>query len=211
MRRLHNPNQGGYRPVRPSHPLPDENWPYSPKPISGNDPQYTYKGPKFERHIFVRKDQVMSDINMQLDMISKSRRKPDGSEDDTFTNATSQYEGQFMRWMDSHLGIIKGVLSAYLLEKFRVSKMNSISQVDEIDFELRMPEFWDDTVFDSLVQAVHNYLVNAVMHEYLVLSLTSKDPVTQDKQDQADNLLLDVKRYANAAKPGRVKKKLQPF
>jgi len=211
MRRLHSPNQGGYRPVRPSRPLPDENWPYSPKPESGNDPQYTYKGPKFERHIFVRKDQIMSGINMQLDMISKSRRKPDGSEDDTFTNATTQYEGQFMRWIDSHIGIIKGVLSAYLLEKFRTTKMNSISTVDEIDFEFRMPEFWDDTVFDSLTQAVHNYLENAVLHEYLVLSLTSKDPVTQDKQSQADNLLLDVKRYANAAKPGRIKKKIQPF
>lgn len=208
---LHDEKQGGYKPFHPQNPMPPDNWPYREKPRNGNDRQYGYKNPKFERHIYVRKDQIMADINMQLDMIAKSRRKPDGTEDDAFTNATTTYEGQFMRWIDSHLGILKGVLSAYLLEKFRTSRLNSISTVDEIDLELRMPEYWDDTVFESLSAAIQNYMVNAVMSEYLVISLTSKDPVTQDKSAMAHDALLDVKRFANAAKPGRIHKKLDPF
>lgn len=211
MRRLHSERQGGYKPFTLRPPQPEDNWPYRGKPRNGDDRQYGYKNPKFERHIYVRKDQVMSDINMQLDMMAKARRREDGTEDDAFTNATATYEAQFMRWIDSHLGILKGVMSAYLLEKFRTARLNSISTVDEIDLELRMPEYWDDTVFESLAAAIQNYLVNAVMHEYLVISLTSKDPVTQDKQVQAEEALLDVKRFANAAKPGRIHKKLDPF
>ena len=209
--KLHSPGQGGYRPLHPRPPQPNDNWPYHHKPENGNDHQYGYKNPKFERHIYIRKDQIMSDIDMQLDMIAKARTKPDGTEDDRFTNATTQYEGQFVRWIDSHIGIVKGVMSAYLLEKFRTTRLNSISTVDEIDLELRMPEYWDDTVFESLAAAIQNYLVNAVMKEYLVISLTSKDPVTADKSLMADEALLDVKRFANAAKPGRIHKKLDPF
>jgi len=211
MRRLHSASQGGYKPFHPRNPLPDENWPYHHEPANGRDRQYGIHNPKFERHVFIRKDQVMADINMQLDMIAKTRRKPDGTEDDTFNSATVNYESQFMRWIDKHIGQAKAVMAAFTLEKFRTTKMNSISTTDEVDIELRMPEFWDDTTFEQLCQAVHDYIVNAVMHEYLALSLTSKDPVTIDKQQQADEALLAAKRYANAVKPGRVGKRFQPF
>lgn len=204
-------NEKGFHPIRLGNPLPQENWPYHGKPHSGFDPRYGDNAPKFEKHIFVRKDQIMADISMQLDMISNARRKPDGTEDNTLSDATTRYESQFLRWLDLHIGVIKSTLSAFLLEEFRKTQLNSISKVDEIDFELRMPEFWDDTVFESLTKSLHDYLVNAVMNEYLTISLTSKDPVTVDKAKQANDSLLDVKRFANAAKPGRIHKVMQPF
>lgn len=202
----------GYKPVRlMEHPMGDENWPYNGHPSGPNDRQFGYNAPKFERHIYIRRDQVFHDLDAQLLMIAKMRRKADGTEDDTFTNATSDYHGQFLRWIDKHMGIAKGVMSAFTLDRFHAQKFNSISDAEEVDIELLMPEYWDDTVFDQLVNSVHDYITNSVLYEYLLLTLTTKDPVTVDKQGQSQKAFLDIKHYVNAAKPGRIHKTLQPF
>lgn len=201
----------GYGPIRCNPPMPEENWPYRNHPNEGNDPQYTYKGPKFSRHIFVRRDQIFFDIDTQLSIIAASRKKPDGTEDDTFSNATTTFQQQFYRWIDRHIGIAKGTMSAFVLEKFKTTKMNSISQNEEVDIELLMPEYYDDTTFDQLVESVHSYIVNSVLHEYLIISLTSKDPVTNDKQAMAAEALHDIKKFVNAAKPGFIRKIQHPF
>ena len=85
MDKLHNKTQGGYRPVpikgfRP--PQPNDNWPYHGQPTTPNDREYGIKNPKFERHIFVSSENVFFDIDSQLGMLAKSRRKSDGTEDD---------------------------------------------------------------------------------------------------------------------------------
>jgi hypothetical protein len=74
-----------------------------------------------------------------------------------------------------------------------------------------MPEWYDDTVFEQLTQAVQEYVVNATLFEFLTLTLTSKDPVTVDKKVIADETLNDIRKYVNAAKPGRIKKSFNPF
>ena len=74
-----------------------------------------------------------------------------------------------------------------------------------------MPEFWDDTVFDQLTNAVHDYVVNATLYEYFTISLTSKDPVTVDKRQLMIEALSDVKKYVNAAKPGFIHKIKSPL
>lgn len=204
-------NEKGYRPFSISPPLPEENWPYRHHPDSPNDRQFTYKAPKFERHIFIRKDQVFFDLDSQLGIISISRKKQDGTVDDTLTNATTAYRQMFYRWIDKHIGIAKGVMSAFVLDKFKTTSMNSISDKDEIDIELLMPGFWDDTVFDQLTNAVHDYVVNATLFEYFAISLTSKDPVTVDKRQLMIEALSDVKKYVNAAKPGFVEKRKSPL
>lgn len=167
--------------------------------------------PTMLRHIYVRKDQIMADIDIQIDMATKARRTEQDTEDGPFNNATERYAGQFARWIDQSVGIVKGALSAYLAETERTARMNSISTVEELDFELHMPSYWEDTVFDSLSQAVHRYIVNNVLYEFFVLSLTSKDPLTMDKMAMTNEALLDLKRFANAAKPGMVHKVLKPF
>lgn len=201
----------GYRPFSINPPLPEENWPYRHHPDSPNDRQFTYKAPKFERHIFIRKDQVFFDLDSQLGIISLSRKKQDGTVDDTLTNATTAYRQMFYRWIDKHIGIAKGVMSAFVLDRFKTTSMNSISDKDEIDIELLMPGFWDDTVFDQLTNAVHDYVVNATLFEYFAISLTSKDPVTVDKRQLMIEALSDVKKYVNAAKPGFIQKRKSPL
>jgi len=192
-------------------PQPDDNWPYHDHPNNGNDPQYGVKNPKFERHIFIRRDQVFYDIDAQLGMISEGRKNPDGTEDETMTNATTKYQQLFYRWIDSHIGEAKTTMSAFVLEKFKTSAMNSIKDKDEVDITLLVPEWYDDTTFPQLTDAVHNYVVSATLYDYLQMRLTSKDPITIDKRDQKTLALEEVRKLVNAAKPGRIKKILKPF
>ena len=204
-------NEKGYKPFNINPPLPEENWPYRHHPDHPNDRQFTYKAPKFERHVFIRKDQVFFDLDSQLGILSLARKKQDGTEDESLTNATTAYRQMFYRWIDKHIGIAKGVMSAFVLDRFKTTSMNSISDKDEIDIELLMPEFWDDTVFDQLTNAVHDYVVNATLYEYFTISLTSKDPVTVDKRQLMIEALSDVKKYVNAAKPGFIEKIKSPL
>lgn len=203
--------RGRYRPVDLRPPKPDDNWPYRNHPHTPHDKQYGIKDPKFERHIFIGREDIFYDLDAEIGMIAEARKNPDGSEDDTLTNATTKYRPRFLRWIDKHIGIAKGKMETFVLEEFKTTKTNSIADVDEVDIELLMPEWWDDTVFDQLTQAVHDYVVNAVMEEYLVLKFTSKDPLTQDKAVLAQKSLDDVKKFSNASKPGRIRKKYKPF
>lgn len=202
---------GRYHPIDCRPPKPDDNWPYNNHPQEGNDRQYGIKSPKFSRHIFIRRDQVMYDIDAQIQMMAASRRKDDGTEDDRFTSATTTFQQMFYRWIDQAVGVAKGVMSAFVLEKFKDSKMNSISQNEEVDIELLMPEWYDDTVFEQLVMSIHEYVVNATLRQYFVLTLTSKDPVAVDKMQIESDALQKVRKYVNASKPGRIRKKLKPF
>ena len=202
---------GAYKPVGSRPPQPNDNWPYHNHPHNGMDRQYGYKAPKFERHIFIRRDQIFYDLDSQIGMIGSSRRKDDGTEDNTFSSATTTYQQQFYRWIDKHIGIAKQVMSAFVLEKFKTTVMDSIKDKDEVDIELLMPAYWDDTVFDQLCQAVHDYIVNAVLYEYFSLVLTTKDPVTITKMEQMEEAKGNVKECVNAAKPGMVRKQHAPF
>jgi ADP-heptose:LPS heptosyltransferase len=202
--------QGRYKPVRCDRPKPDDNWPYHNHPTTPHDREFGIKNPKFERHIFIRRDQVSFDLDAQLGMIADSRKKPDGSVDDTITNATSKYQQQFYRWIDKHIGVAKNKMQTFVLEKFKTTKMNSISQVEEVDIELLMPEWWDDTVFDQLCQAVHDYVVNATLADYFTLRPDMNDLIVMKRETANDNLN-DIKKLANSAKPGRIRKPFKPF
>lgn len=214
MDQLHDKSQGAYKPI-PHHgfrpPQPDDNWPYHSHPNNGNDPQYGIKNPKFERHIFISRDQIFYDIDAQIGMMNESRRKDDGTEDDTKANATQKYQQQFFRWIDNYIGKAKSVMSAFVLEKFKTAKMNSISQKEEVDITLLFPEWYDDTVFDQLCSSVHDYVVNATLYEYFSLTLSAKDPVTLSKQDMMNDSLNEVRKYVNASKPGTIRKPFKPF
>jgi len=210
--------QGRYRPIVPDNPKPDDNWPYHNHPTTPHDREFGIKNPKFERHIFIRRDQILYDIDAQISMMSKARRRDDGTEDDTFSNATQTYQQQFYRWIDKHIGIAKNKMQSFVLEKFKTTKMDSISQAEEVDIELLMPEWWDDTIFDQLVAAVHDYVVNATLYEFFCISLVApsrygvaQDPATLVKQQQMNDGLEEIKKLANSAKPGRIRKPFKPF
>ena len=210
---LHNKEQGGYKPVdlRHGRPKPNDNWPYHNHPTTPHDREFGIKDPKFERHIFIGRDDIFFDIDAQVQMVADARQKPDGSVDNSLVEGVGKFRPMFYRWIDKHIGIAKGVMSAFVLDRFKTTSMNSISDKDEIDIEWLMPEFWDDTVFDQLTNAVHDYVVNATLYEYFTISLTSKDPVTVDKRQLMIEALSDVKKYVNAAKPGFIHKIKSPL
>ena len=207
--RLHE--QGKWKPIDFHRPEPDDNWPYRGKPQQGNDPQYGVKSPKFERHIFIRRDQVFFDIDAQLGILSEARKKDDGTEDDTITNATTKYQQMFYRWIDRYIGVAKTVMSAFVLEKFRESAMNSIKDKDEVDITLLVPEWYDDTTFAQLCDKVHEYVVNATIGEYCIMRLTSKDPVTVDKLQLAEEAKTEIRKLVNMSKPNTISKPFKPF
>lgn len=203
--------QGRYAPIDYQPPQPDDNWPYRNKPRQGNDRQYGIKSPKFERHIFIRRDQVFFDIEAQLGMLADGRKNADGTEDDTISNATTKYRQMFYRWIDRHIGEAKTVMSAFVLEKFRETAMNSIQDRDEVDITLLVPEWYDDTTYQQLCDKVHEYVVDATLADFCIMRFTSKDPVTIDKERGKIETLGEVRKLANMAKPGRIRKPMKPF
>lgn len=212
-----NPHEKGFRNIHiqsvppGAPPKPNDNWPYQRKPNNGNDPQYGIRSPKFERHLYIMRDQLMYDIDAQISIVAMSRRKEDGTEDDKFSSATTTFKAQFDRWITEAVGIAKGVMSAFVLEKFKTTDTNSVKDTDEDEITLLMPEWYDDTVFPQLTNAFHSYVVNHTLARFFALTLTSKDPVTVDKQQEELDALHDVKKYVNSNKPGTIHKIQKPF
>ncbi|MCR5270561.1 MAG: hypothetical protein K6D91_06040 [Prevotella sp.] len=203
--------RGRYKPISCDKPLPEETWPYRGRPTSPDDPQFTINAPKFEKHIYIRQDQIIFDINDQLSMLATARRKPDGTEDEALSQATEKHRGSFVRWISKHTDVAKDNMSAFILERSRNASMNNIKDHEEEDITLLFPDWYDDTSFKSLTDAVHDYVVNAALHEYLVITLTSKDPVTIDKKNLADDALHRVFILVNDSIPGTIKKHQAPF
>lgn len=204
-------HEKGFKPFSINNPEPDDNWPYRNHPHNGDDRQYGVKSPKFERHIYIRKDELFFDIETQLNIIAKMRRKDDGTEESVLTGATSTYHQMFVRWIDKHIGEAKTVMSAFVLERFKTSQTNSIKDTDEVDITLLLPDWYDDTTFPQLCTAVHDYVVNATLFDFLSMTLTSKDPVSIDKNEESDKAKYQIKKLVNAAKPGRISKPFKPF
>ena len=164
--------QGRYRPIhieaRP--PQPDDNWPYHNHPTTPHDREYGIKNPKFERHIFIRRDQVFYDIDAQLGMLATARRKDDGTEDNNISQATTSYQSMFYRWIDTYIGRAKTIMSAVVLEKFQQNVLNSIKDTEEVDIELLVPEsgFQQLNKLQSLlIQHLYYPLVNLQYASFL--------------------------------------------
>jgi hypothetical protein len=209
---MRTPNhEKGFRPVVPDHPQPNDNWPYHNHPTTPHDREYGIRNPKFERHIFISRESVMFAVDAQIQMVAETRRKDNGTEDDRLTNATTKYQQMFISWFNKHIGKAKSKMQSFVLEKFKTTNMNNIKDKEEIDIELLMPHWWDDTVFDQLTESVNDYVTNALLQEFFTVTLTSKDPVTIDKASLAADALNDIRKYANASKPGTIRKRLNPF
>lgn len=202
---------GRYRPVRYNEPMPDDNWPYHHNPSTPFDPEFGINNPKFERHIFIRHDNIFYSIDAQLGMLARSRRKPDGTEDETIAQATTSFRPMFCEWIETHIGEAKTAMSTFVLEKFRESAMNNIKDKQETDITLLVPKWYDDTTFDQLKNTIHSYVVDATLCDYFAITLTPKDPVFTAKEKSRDNSLIGIKKLANAAKPGSIRKKMKPF
>jgi hypothetical protein len=210
---LHNKEQGGYKPVdlRHGRPKPNDNWPYHNHPTTTHDRELGIKDPKFERHIFIGRDDIFFDIDAQVQMVADARQKPDGSVDNSLVEGVGKFRPMFYRWIDTYIGKAKTIMSAFVLEKFRETAINSIKDVDEVDITFLMPEWYDDTTWQQLCNAVHAYVVNGALLEYFTLKLTSKDPVTTDKDTAVSFGESEIRKLCNANKAGTIHKKFKPF
>ena len=189
--------------------MKQRNWPYPRHPKSPDDPIRGDK-PFFERHIYLFRDQLRFDISSQIGIMSRTRRV-DGKEDNSLSDVFENYSGMIDRWIDKYLKLAKARMGAYVLDRFHTASNDTLKSENEIDIELEVPEYWDDTVFEPLSQAVHDYIVNGTMYELISLTLPPRDNVINQKRIDVEESYHDIKRYICASKPGRVKKPLQPF
>lgn len=204
--------QGRYAPLRTTvPPLPPDNWPYHGKPASPDSRQFGYNAPRFERHIFILRDQLFFDIESQLSVLSDARPKGDGTQDESIANATEKYKQLFFRWIAAHIGDAKVVMSRFLLEPFNNTAMNAPDNAEEVDITLLVPEWYDDTTFSQLAQAVHTFVVNASMLDFLTLRFTANDPVTADRKVMVEDNRNELRKLVNMSKPGRISKPFKPF
>lgn len=59
----------------------------------------------------------------------------------------------FYRWFDKYIKKVEGILSAYVMKPEGKVRDNALKEWDEKEIWLKMPDYWDDTRYDSLVQA----------------------------------------------------------
>ena len=99
------------------------------------------------------------------------------------------------------------LLSKKILEEKKIEEKKK----KEKEIWLRMPDSWDETRYEALVLAIHNYISAGALYEYFMLVLTSKDPLTIDKYSQLEDAELDIIDAANTMKPGSMVHTLKPF
>ena len=200
----------GLNTLHPMHHDRERGWKATPNPFAPKQPMATRY--HTDKHIFVYVNQLWYDVDATTNLLSRSRRSINDAQADTIPTSENDHERPlFYRWFDKYMKKAEGLLSAYLMKKEGVVRDNSIKEWDEQEIWLRMPDYWDDTRYDSLVQAIHNYISAGALYEYFKLTLTSKDPLPADKAAEVEDAELDILDASNATKPGSVHKPYKPF
>lgn len=163
------------------------------------------------KRLFIRHDQIMADIDTQAQIISIARQDEKGAPNKLFMTATDAFGVQFDRWIDKYLDASKARMAAYVITEERKAAMNAKRKWDEVTILLGFPPSWNDTTFEQLCSAVHDYIVNSCLMEFCLLALSSKDPLTSDEKLLADNAYADIKHFCVTSKPYTQKKTLNPF
>ena len=172
--------------LHPMHHDRERGWEATLNPFAPKQPMATRY--HTDKHIFVYANQLWYDIDATTNLLSRSRRSVNDSQADTIPTSENDHERPlFYRWFDKYMKKAEGLLAAYLMKKEGVVRDNSIKEWDEQEIWLRMPDYWDDTRYDSLVHAIHNYIAAGALYEYFKLTLTSKDPLTADKAAEVED------------------------
>lgn len=181
---------------------PMEN-PYAPKPPKPVRRNTT-------KHIFIQADQLFYDVDAVTGLIDRASRKIQGSTE-VATSESDTYRPMFYRWFDKYIAKAEECMSAFVLKSEGVNRLNALKEWKEREITLLMPDYWDATVYDSLVQAIHQYVVSGALYEYLSITLSSKDPRTIDKREQIDEYYDLMRSLTCRVIPGSVHRPLKPF
>lgn len=196
--------------LHPTHFDRENGWHKSQNPFAPKKPipAHTY----LDKHIFVYADQIWYDIDATTSMLGKARRGNQTNQEETIpTSENDRERPMFYRWFDKYLHKTETILSAYVMKAEGKVRDNTLKEWEEKDIWLRMPDYWDDSRFDSLVKAIHDYISTGALLEYFKLTLTSKDPLTVDKATDLEDAELEIISCANATKAGGMTRMLKPF
>ena len=199
-----------FNPLHPTHILRENGWKPMPNPFLHKPPRPAHR--YSDKHIFVYAEQLWYDIDATTNMIGKARRGNQTNQEEYIPTSENDHERPlFYRWFDKYLSKVESLLTAYVMKPEGRVRDNSLKEWDEKELWLRMPDYWDAARYDSLVKAIHDYIVTGALYEYFLLTLTSKDPITIDKASQLDDQELEVIDAANATIPGAMARQLKPF
>lgn len=199
-----------FNPLHPTHILREKGWKPMPNPFLPKPPRPAHR--YSDKHIFVYAEQLWYDIDATTNMIGKARRGNQTNQEEYIPTSENDHERPlFYRWFDKYLSKVESLLTAYVMKPEGRVRDNSLKEWDEKELWLRMPDYWDAARYDSLVKAIHDYIVTGALYEYFLLTLTSKDPITIDKASQLDEQELEVIDAANATIPGAMARQLKPF
>lgn len=196
--------------LHPMHFDRERGWKPEPNPFLPKPPRPAHRYE--DKHIFIYANQLWYDIDATTNMVARSRRQQqDANGEHIATSENDKERPLFYRWFDNYQKKVEAVLQAYLMKPKGRVRDNALKEWDEQEIWLRMPDYWDDTRYDSLVQAIHKYISTGALYEYFMLTLTSKDPLTIDKASQLEDAELEIIDAANATKPGAMVHTLKPF
>ncbi len=162
------------------------------------------------KHIYIQADQLLFDVDSVTSLIDKATRKTQ-EETEVTTSEADSHRPMFYRWFDQYIASVERILSAYVAKPEGVARMNGLKEWQEKEIILVMPDYWDATVYDALVQAIHKYVVDGALFEYLSNTLTSRDQRTIDRGKKLEDGEKVIKELSSRVLPGTIRKHLNPF
>ena len=186
----------------------ERGWHPVPNPLAPQPPHRAYG--HTDKHIFHQADQLHYDVDAVTELIQRASR-PDQAAPDIVTAESDTYCPRFLRWFDKYIANVEHCLSAFVLKPEGVTRLNDLKEWDELEISLLMPDYWDATVYDSLVKAIHQYVVDGTLYEYLSITLSSRDPRTIDRKESLEEGITNIRALSCRVIPGTVHKHLKPF
>lgn len=162
------------------------------------------------KHIYIQADQLFYDVDAVTSLIDKATRKTQG-ETEVATSEADSHRPMFYRWFDQYIASVERILSAYVAKPEGVARMNGLKEWQEKEITLVMPDYWDATVYDALVKAIHKYVVDGALFEYFSNTLTSRDQRTIDRKENLVDGETVIKELSSRVLPGAVRKHMNPF
>lgn len=186
----------------------ERGWNPIPNPLAPQPPRRAYG--HSVKHIFLQADQLLYDVDAITGMIDRTARIAH-NDTEVATSESDTYRPILFRWFDKYIASVENYLSAFVLKPEGVTRLNDLKEWDEREISLLMPDYWDATVYDSLVQAIHQYVVDGALYEYMSLVLSSRDLRTIDRKQSLEEGLTSIRALSCRVIPGTVHKHLSPF
>lgn len=152
------------------------------------------------KEIVLDKDALLYEIENIVDKVSRSRLRDDNLEQSIQVQAgeTEQDRAITVRSIGNAINVIRSRMGAYI----------SNEDVGDEVIKLQFPEGWKECVFPDLVGAIHEYVINIGVFEWLRVTLPQE---AQGYRERAEECLYRVKSCVTARVTGSVRRPLQPF